>query len=85
MPSLSPTFNSLQKLFSYNHFMKNIELTDVNRENLEAFKALLNKDEKTIINEALELYFTEEAEKIQAKKDSQTNLSFDEFWDDVDI
>ena len=85
MPSLSPTFNSLQKLFSYNHFMKNIELTDINRENLEAFKALLNKDENTIINEALELYFTEEAEKIQAQKDSQTNLSYDEFWDDVDI
>jgi hypothetical protein len=38
-----------------------------------------------MINEALELYFEEEAEKIQAMKDSQTNLSFDEFWDDVDI
>ena len=65
--------------------MKDIELTNTNKEDLEAFKTLLNKDENTIINEALALYFTEEAEKIQALKDSQTNLSFDEFWDDVDI
>ena len=65
--------------------MKNFELTDENIENLEAFKSLLNKDANTMINEALELYFNEEAEKLQALKDSQTNLSFNEFWDDVDI
>ena len=65
--------------------MENFELTDKNIENLEAFKALLNKDENTILNEALELYFKDEAEKLQALKDSQTNLSFNEFWDDVDI
>ena len=65
--------------------MKNIELTDANIKNIEVFKTLLNKDKNTMINEALELYFTEEAEKIEAEKDSQTNLSFDEFWDDVDI
>ena len=65
--------------------MKNIELTKENQDNLEAFQALLNKDKNTMLNEALELYFKEEAHKIQEKKDSQTNLSFDEFWDDVDI
>ena len=65
--------------------MKNIELTDENRENLEAFKALLNKDEKTMINEALELYFIEEAERLQDINSSQTNLSYDEFWDDIDV
>ncbi len=65
--------------------MKNIELTDANIKNIEVFKTLLNKDKNTMINEALELYFTEEAEKIEAEKDSQTNLSFDEFWDDVDV
>ena len=65
--------------------MKNLELTDTNIENLEAFKALLNKDENTMLNEALELYFKDETEKLQALKDSQTNLSFNEFWDDVDI
>lgn len=65
--------------------MKNIELTDENLQNLEAFKSLLNKDENTMINEALELYFRDEAEKLQDINSSQTNLSFDEFWDDVDI
>ena len=58
--------------------MKNIELTQTNQENLEAFKTLLNKDENSMINEALELYFREEAEKLKALEDSQTNLSFDE-------
>jgi len=65
--------------------MKNIELTQTNQENLEAFKSLLNKDENSMVNEALELYFREEAEKLKALEDSQTNLSFDEFWDDVEI
>lgn len=65
--------------------MTNTILTDENRENLEAFKTLLNKDETTMINEALEFYFTEEAEKLKAENDSQTNLSYDEFWGDVDI
>jgi len=65
--------------------MNNFKLTDENIQNLEAFKSLLNKDENTMINEALELYFKDEAEKLQALKDSQTNLSYDEFWDDIDI
>ncbi len=65
--------------------MTNIIITDENKKNLEAFETLLNKDENTMINEALKLYFVEEAEKLQEEKDSQTNLSFEEFWDDVDI
>ncbi len=65
--------------------MTNIKINPTNLENLEAFKTLINKDENTMINEALELYFTQEAEKLQDKNSSQTNLSFDEFWDDVDI
>ena len=65
--------------------MKNFTLTDENIQNLETFKSLLNKDESTMINEALELYFREESEKLQDLNNSQTNLSFDEFWDDVDI
>jgi len=65
--------------------MKNIELTKENLENLEAFKSILNRDEKSIINDALEFYFTEEAKRLQAEGDSQTNLSYEEFWDDVEI
>ena len=78
------TFYSLHYI-CYNTFMENIKLNTQNIENIELFKTLLNKDSNTMINEALELYFDEEAEKIQAMKDSQTNLSFDEFWDDVDV
>ena len=65
--------------------MKNIELSPQNQEDLKSFAALLNKDENSMINEALELYFSEETEKLKALENSQTNLSFDEFWDDVDI
>jgi len=65
--------------------MKNFNITDENLQNLEAFRSLLNKDENTMINEALELYFAEETEKLQALENSQTNLSYDEFWDDVEI
>ena len=65
--------------------MKNFEFTDENLESLELFKGLLNKDENTMINEALQLYFTEESKKLKEIDSSQTNLSYDEFWDDVDI
>lgn len=65
--------------------MKNFELTKENIENIEVFKELLHKDENTIINEALKLYFAEEHEKLQDINNSQTNLSYEEFWDDVDI
>ncbi|MEA3369958.1 MAG: hypothetical protein U9Q40_01310 [Campylobacterota bacterium] len=65
--------------------MKNFKITDENIQNLEAFKSLLNKDENTMINEALELYFAEESEKLQDENNSQTNLSYDEFWDGVDL
>jgi len=65
--------------------MKNINISEENLQNLEVFKELLHKDKNAMINEALELYFAEESEKLQAIKDSQTNLSYEEFWDDVDI
>ncbi|MEA3419399.1 MAG: hypothetical protein U9Q90_08375 [Campylobacterota bacterium] len=65
--------------------MKNFKLTDENMENLKVFKGLLGKDENTMINEALKLYFIEESEKLQDIDSSQTNLSYAEFWDDVDI
>lgn len=60
-------------------------LDEQNAQNLLVFESLLNKDKNSIINEALKLYFEEEAQRIEAEKDSQTNLSFDEFWDDVEL
>lgn len=65
--------------------MKNLTLSDENMKNLQVFTELLKKDESTILNEALELYFKEETERLNDEKNSQTNLSYDEFWDDVDI
>ena len=65
--------------------MKNLKLNDENLKDLEIFKELLYKDENTMINEALKLYFIEESEKLQDINHSQTNLSYDEFWDDMDI
>jgi len=65
--------------------MEQIKITEENQENIKAFSSLLNKNESTIVNEALELYFLEETEKLKEKENSQTNLSFEEFWDDVDI
>ncbi len=54
-------------------------------ESLELYTKLLNKDINTMIDEALEAYFIEEAEKLKAKEQNATNLSYDEFWDGVDI
>ncbi len=65
--------------------LKNLKLTNENAKDLEIFKGLLNKDENTMINEALKLYFIEEGEKLQDINNSQTNLSYDEFWGGVDI
>jgi len=53
-------------------------------EKLTAFGELLNKDKMTMINEALEQYFTAKEEEF-ASKDPMTNLSYDEFWDDMDL
>ena len=66
-----------------------IIITDDNLQNLEAFTQILKKDESTIINEALELYFQEEQKKLLEKnladENAMTNLDYDEFWDGVDI
>ena len=53
-------------------------------EKLVAFGELLKKDTQTMINEALEQYFEAKEEEL-AQQDPMTNLSFDEFWDDVDV
>ena len=58
-------------------------------EKLAAYGELLKKDASTMINEALQLYFAAEEKRLLeqklAEKDPLTDLSFDEFWDDVDF
>jgi len=60
-------------------------LNEENKENLELFQNLLKKEKSVMINEALHRYFSEEMQRIQDEDSSQTNLSYEEFWDDVDI
>ena len=67
----------------------NISINQDNYENLENFKEILKKDESTMINEALELYFDEQQKGLLEKKledeNAMTNLDYDEFWDGVDL
>jgi len=66
-----------------------ITINDYNLQNLETFSQILKKDESTLINEALKLYFQEQQKKLLEKniedENALTNLNYDEFWDGVDI
>ena len=67
----------------------NISINQDNYEQLESFKEILKKDESTIINEALEVYFQAQQkillEKNLDNENAMTNLSYDEFWDELDV
>jgi hypothetical protein len=67
----------------------NISINQENYENLTDFKEILKKDESTMINEALQLYFETERKKLLEKnlenENAMTNLSYDEFWDDIEL
>jgi hypothetical protein len=67
----------------------NISINQDNYENLQNYKEILKKDESTMINEALELYFETQQKKLLEKnledENAMTNLDYDEFWDDVEI
>jgi predicted transcriptional regulator len=67
-----------------------IELSTQNVDKLQTFSAVLKKDINTILDEALNQYFEKCEEKLHSKADNNpyntdTNLDFNEFWDDVDI
>jgi hypothetical protein len=62
-----------------------IELKMDKLEGLKHYAGLLDKDVNTMLDEALERYFIEEQEKLVAKEQNATNLSYDEFWDGVDV
>ena len=65
--------------------MNNITLSNENAKNLKLFEKTLHKDRETVISEALALYFEAHYKKTQDAKDAQTNLSYEEFWDGVDL
>ncbi len=67
----------------------NISISEDNYENLTNFQEILKKDASSMINEALELYFEEQQKKLLEKnladENAMTNLSYDEFWGDVEL
>jgi len=66
-----------------------LELKADKLESLELYAELLKKDINMMLDEALELYFKVEQEKLLGKnqndENAMTNLDFDEFWDGVDL
>jgi hypothetical protein len=66
-----------------------ITINNDNLDNIEIFKEILKKDESSMINEALEVYFQAQHKILLEKniddENTLTNLSYDEFWDDMDI
>ena len=58
-------------------------------EKIEAAAALLQKRPEQVLDEALDLYVKHEREKqLEVELEEhrkETNLSFDEFWDDLDF
>ena len=58
-------------------------------EKIEAYAQLLEKKPETIVKEAFESYFAQAdkmiLEKSMQEKDPDTDIGFDEFWDDFDI
>ena len=58
-------------------------------ENLQIFSEILKKPPEKIVEEALESYFDavqkQMMEKNMMDENAQTNLSFEEFWEGVDL
>jgi len=66
-----------------------LELKEEKLERLELYAELLKKDMNTMLDEALELYFHTEQEKLLEKNQNDesalTNLDYDEFWEGVEL
>jgi tRNA A37 N6-isopentenylltransferase MiaA len=65
-----------------------LELKVDKLESLELYSELLKKDINRMLDEALELYFQVEQDKLLEKnqndENAMTNLDFDEFWEGVE-
>ncbi len=68
---------------------KPLRLRSDTAENLHIFSEILGKPPEQIVEEALESYFDRVQKNLMEKnmmdENAQTNLSYDEFWEGVDI
>ena len=64
--------------------MEEIKIDEKLQEQLAFYSELLKKSPEVMIKEALEQYFVNE-EKRLAEQDPMTNVSYDEFWDGLDV
>ncbi len=66
-----------------------LKLKSYTLQNLMAFSQILQKTADEIVEEALESYFEavqrELANRSMIDENAQTNLSYDEFWDGVEL
>lgn len=62
-----------------------MQLDQIMMQKVEAIKLLTKKSEEKILNEALDMYLRAQQELIAEEERKETTLSYDEFWDGVDL
>jgi len=69
--------------------LKPLKLKSETIENLYTFSEILKKSPEQILEDALNAYFAEVQKQFMEKnmmdENAQTNLSYEEFWDGVDL
>jgi hypothetical protein len=62
-----------------------MQLDETMMQKVQALELLTNKPAEEILNEALDMYLRVKQEEEAEKQRQETTLSYDEFWDGVDI
>ena len=62
-----------------------MQLDETVMQKVQALELLTNKSAEDILNEALDMYLRVKQEEEAEKQRQETTLSYDEFWDGVDI
>lgn len=62
-----------------------MQLDETMMQKIETIQLLTKQSEKEIVNKALDMYLQARQELIAEEQRKETTLSYDEFWDGVDI
>ena len=62
-----------------------MQLDETMMHKIQALELLTHKSPEKILNEALDMYLRVKQEEEAEKQRQETTLSYDEFWDGVDI